>query len=354
MPFAMGADLSLLQYIQDHGVEYKDAGRIQDPLLLFKNYGVNFVRLRLFVEPDGRNGQVNTLPYTLRLARRVRDAGIRLLLDLHYSDGWADPAQQTTPAAWRSLSHADLTERVFTYTREVLSAFRREGCLPDMVQVGNEITNGMLWPDAGPFSDTASWTDAAAPCPAPDAGWDALADLLRAGIRAVGAEDPAGAVEVMLHIDKGGSRLVSQWFFDNLLRHGVTFDVIGLSFYPFWHGTLADLADNLAFLAQTYKKDIVVVETGYDACGAGPSPLPFPLTPFGQRDFLQALIRTVAAAPDSRGRGVFYWAPEWIAGSDWDGPVWSGAWENRALFDRAGNALPALRAFGLSEQLVHC
>ena len=349
-----GMDLSMLQFLEDHGVQYKDAGAVDDPLTIWQHHGVNFVRLRLFVHPDGKNGQVNTLPYTLRLAKRVKKAGLRLLLDLHYSDEWADPTHQTIPAAWKGLSQTQLVEQVFTYTRETLAAFGREGCRPDMVEVGNEITNGLMWPAGGPFSEASRWNDIISAMPGPRADshsttlWDAMADLLKAGIRGVRADDPKNTIQIMIHIDKGGNRRVSQWFFEALQRREVHFDVIGLSYYPFWHGTLADLKNNLAFLSQTYHKDIIVVETGYDWNGGDQGTLPYPLTPDGQKAFLQALIRTVAATPGGRGKGVFYWAPEWIMGPKWDGPGWSPTWENRALFDHSGNALPALQAFEAS------
>ncbi len=329
-PFAMGADLSLLQHLQDHGVQFKEAGAVKDPLLIFKDHGCNFVRLRLFVAPDGTQGQVNTLPYTLKMARRVKAAGLPLLLDFHYSDGWADPQHQIIPAEWKELSHPQLVERIFSYTRETLDAFRREGCAPEMVQVGNEIRNGLMWPDGGPLDS--------------DAKWDALADLVKSGIRGVKASDPQHTIKIMIHNDQGGNAAECRRFFDNLQRRGVEFDVVGLSYYPFWHGTLADLKANLASLAYAFKRDIMVAETGYDMGGNQNTP-PFPITPEGQKAFLEELIRTVAATPGGHGAGVFYWAPEWIEGKQWDGPEWSSIWENRALFNSRGEMLPALQAF---------
>jgi arabinogalactan endo-1,4-beta-galactosidase len=332
--FMKGGDLSLLQFIQDHGVEYKETNQVKDPLLIFKDHGFNTVRLRLFVAPNGKAGQVNSLSYTLRLAKRVKDAGLKLMLDFHYSDGWADPAHQIIPAEWKELSHAQLVDRVFAYTRETMAAFARECCTPDMVAVGNEISNGMMWPDGGPLSDAAKW--------------DTLADLLKAGIRGVRASDPKGVVRVMIHIDKGGDKKASRWFYDNLQSRGVSFDVIGLSYYPFWHGTLANLSENLASLSESYKKDIMVVETGYDTWGGPQEKLPFPITPGGQKAFLEELIRVVAATPDGHGQGVVYWAPEWIMGAKWNASG-SGAWESRALFDNSGNMRPAMNAFQWTE-----
>ena len=347
--FMKGADLSLVQYIQDHGGEYREAGQVKDPLQIFRDHGGNWVRLRLFLSPNGRRGQVNSLPYTLRLAKRVKQAGFRFLLDLHYSDVWADAGHQVMPAAWTGLSHPQLVDRVFTYTRDTVAAFQKAGGAPDMVAVGNEITDGMLWPDGGPLGQPAKGNDNASP--ATDkatntaAQWDRLADLLRAGLRGVHAADTSGTVRTMIHLDKGGNAKVCRWFFDPMLSRGMDFDVIGLSYYPFWHGTLADLQNNLAVLSQACKKDIVVVETANDNDGGPQGKLPCPLTPAGQKAFLDELIRTVAATPDGRGKGVFYWAPEWISGPQWDDPHWTSNWEKRALFDHAGNALPGLRAF---------
>ena len=354
--FARGMDLSMLQYLEDRGVQYKEAGIVKDPLVIFQQHGVNYVRLRLFVHPNGKEGQVNTLPYTLKLAKRVKQAHLRLLLDFHYSDSWADPGHQPLPAAWKPLSHSELEQQVFTYTRDTISALGREGCLPDMVQVGNEITNGMMWPAGGPLSDAAEWNDISSHMPWPEGvahpntPWNSLTDFLKAGIRGVHAADPKGAVKIMIHIDKGGNQEISRHYFDNLQRRGVKFDIIGLSYYPFWHGSLADLKANLAFLSSTYHKDIVVAETGYDWNGGEQGKLPFPPTREGQKAFLEALLQTVAETPGGHGKGVFYWAPEWIMGPKWSGPDWSKTWENRALFDDTGNSLPGLSAFDLPKK----
>ena len=350
-PFIQGADLSMLQHLEDHGVAYRQDGQVKDLLQIFREQSGNCVRLRLFVAPGGEAGQVNTLSYTLRLAKRVKAMGLPLLLDFHYSDGWADPIHQTTPQEWAGFPLEQLAEQVYSYTRETLAAFRREGCFPEIVEVGNEIMNGMLWPAAGPLTEASSWNDTAHPQPAPDAKWDALCALLHAGIRGVRDADPAARAQVMIHIDKGGSAAVGRWFFDALFSRGVPFDLIGLSYYPFWHGTFSDLRENLEFLARTYAKDIVVVETGYDRTGGEQNALPFPLSPDGQAAFLQELMRIVASAPNGRGKGVFYWAPEWIRGDQWNGPDWSTPWEGRALFDSSGNMLPAMQAFQRQEQV---
>jgi arabinogalactan endo-1,4-beta-galactosidase len=328
-PFMLGADMSLLKFIEDHGVQYKDAGVPGDALKIFKDHGGNYVRLRLFLDPNGKEGQVNSLPYTLELAKRVKQTGLKFLLDLHYSDGWADPGHQITPAAWKNLSHAQLIDEVFTYTRDTLAAFRKAGATPDMVEVGNEITAGFLWPDGRNNTD---------------ANWNDFTDLLKAAIRGVHSGDDPNPIKILIHIDRGNNQGVSKWFFDHLLAHHVPFDFIGLSYYPFWNSSLAELKANLAFVANTYHKDIIVAETAYNWRGENIKSMPYPSTPSGQEAYLADLIRTVDATPDSHGMGVFYWAAEWIEGSKW-GPGWSKDWENRAFFDDQGNALPVMDAY---------
>jgi len=331
--FTLGADLSLLQEVQDHGVQFKEAGQVKDPLLILKGHGWNYVRLRLFVNPNGEHGQVNSLEYTLKLAARVKAAGFKLLLDLHYSDGWADPGHQTTPAEWKDLPHPLLADQVAIYTWRTLNAFAQAGCLPDVVEVGNEVTNGMLWPDGGPLSG-----------PQVNAKWDNFADLLKVAIKTVRSFSPPGGIRIMIHIDRGEKSATSQWFFDHLKQEGVDFDVIGLSYYPFWNGPMSGLQDNLNFLANRYGKDIYIAETDYDADGGGPKGLAFPATPEGQKDYLAALIKMVQATPGGDGAGVFYWGADWIQGQKWEGPRWSGQWEGRALFDGDGEMRPAVGA----------
>ncbi len=326
-----GTDLSLVGYLENHGVRFKEAGQASDAIGIFKDHGFNYVRLRLLVQPDGTSGQVNSLAYTVGLARRVKASGLHLLLDFHYSDGWADPGHQVTPREWQGLDHQQMVAKVFEYTRATLAQFREAGCLPDLVEVGNEITNGMLWPDGRNASD---------------AGWDRFADLLKAGIRGVHAADPAGAIKIMIHIDRGSHLSVSKWFFDHLMARHVPFDYIGLSYYPFWNGPLPGLQKNLAFLAATYHKDIILAETDGNWRGGDPKRTYFPATPAGQKAFLEQLVRTVAAVPDGHGKGIFYWGGEWITNGSWQAPGWLTAWGDRALFDDSGNALPALDALG--------
>jgi len=318
--FAFGADLSFLKQAEDRGKVFKDGTNAMPGLQLFHAHGYNWIRLRIFVEPVGAR-LPNDRAYTLAMAKDAKELGYRFLLDFHYANSWADPGKQPTPVAWTNLSHAQRVTAVFEYTRDTIAAFRDAGVLPDMVQVGNEITHGMLWPD-GRLSDH----------------WDNFAEYVYAGINGVDAGRGNGRrPRIMLHVDQGGSVRITKDFFDHVNAYGIPYDVIGLSYYPWWHGTIMDLRANLAFIAEEYGKEVIVVETAYnwrpnretrDRLG------PFPETPEGQRDFLDAVTRAVVETPHGRGKGVFWWEPAVV------GPLGS-----RGFFDDDGQALPVLGVF---------
>lgn len=277
--YAIGADLSFLKQAEEQGIVFKDNGQAKPGLQIFHDHGYNWIRLRLFHTPTRLP---NNLDYTIAQAKEARKLGFKFLLNYHYSDTWADPAKQTMPRAWQGKSHEELVQAVFDYTRDTIRAFREAGVLPDMVQIGNEITPGMLWPD-GKLPDH----------------WDQFTELVKAGIKGV----EAGAAtnkrpRIMIHIDRGGDRKTTKHFFDKLNSYGVDYDVIGQSYYPWWHGSLLDLRENLHFMATAYQKDIVLVEVAY--CWK-PTEYkkrqgPFPETPEGQRDFLDEVNRIVLAA----------------------------------------------------------
>ena len=315
--YAVGADLSFLKQAEDHGKIFKDNGAAKPGLEIFKDHGYNWIRLRLFHTPAELP---NSLEYTIALAKDAKKLGFHFLLDYHYSDTWADPGKQFIPKAWDGMSHAQLVKAVFEYTKQTMGAFHDAGVLPDMVQIGNEITNGMLWPD-GRLPDN----------------WDNFADLVKAGIAGVEAGKGDGVrPQIMIHIDQGGNKVKTKYFFDKLNSYRVNYDVIGQSYYPWWHGSLNDLRENMVFMAQEYKKDIIVVEAAYNWRSAEYTkrPGPFPETPEGQRQFLEEVNRVVQDTPDGRGKGVFWWEPAVI------GPLGS-----RGFFDEAGNALPVITTF---------
>jgi arabinogalactan endo-1,4-beta-galactosidase len=316
--YAVGADVSFLKAAEDGGKVFRDNGQAKPGLEILKDHGYNWVRLRIFHTPKELP---NDLQYTIAEAKAAKKLGYRFLLDFHYSDTWADPGKQFIPVAWQSMSHEQLVQAVYEYSRDAISAMRTAGVLPDMVQVGNEITNGMLWPDGKLPSN-----------------WDNFAELVKAGIAGVrvGAGDQP-CPRIMIHIDRGGDRIRTKQFFDKLDSYDVPYDVIGQSYYPWWHGSLNDLRENMVFMAEEYKKDIIIVEAAYDWRPAEytKKPGPFPESPAGQAEFLDEVNRVVQETPNGLGKGVFWWEPA----------VASGPLVSRGFFDDNGNALPVVDVF---------
>ncbi|MGH7950296.1 MAG: glycoside hydrolase family 53 protein [Limisphaerales bacterium] len=319
--FAFGADLSFLKQAEDGGKIFKDGTNALPGLQIFRNHGYNWIRLRIFVEPVGEH-LPNNLTYTLAEAKAAKKLGYKFLLDFHYANTWADPSKQPTPEAWKNLSHKARVQKVFEYTRDTIATFRDADVLPDMVQIGNEVTRGMLWPD-GRLPEH----------------WGNFTEYIDAGINGVDAGRGNGKrPKIMIHIDQGGSIAKTKSFFDKLNSYKIPYDVIGFSYYSWWHGTLMDLRENLAFAANEYHKDVIVVETAYNwrpsretADRVGP----FPETPDGQRDFLDAVTHVVMDVPGGRGKGVFWWEPA----------VARGGLVSRGFFDDNGTALPVLTVF---------
>ncbi|MFI5845517.1 arabinogalactan endo-beta-1,4-galactanase [Catenuloplanes sp. NPDC051500] len=332
-----GADVSHVTKNEDHGAVYRDfSGPRRDPFRLLAANDVNYIRLKVWVDPaDGYNNQADTLAK----ARRAHEAGQKLLIDFHYSDAWADPGKQNKPAAWAALPFDGLRQAVYDHTFSVLSALRAQGTPADLAQVGNEINGGLLWPDG-------RWDN-----------WDGLAALLTAGSTAV--KDASPSTQVVLHLAEGGNNGGHRWWFDQAVSRGVPFDVIAVSHYVYWHGTLGALQANLNDLSARYGKPVLVAETAYGftlaehdhetnifnaslAATGG-----YPATPQGQSDALRDLLTVVDGVPGALG--VFYWEPTWTAvpGAGWDpaDPASGDGWENQALFDYSGRALPALKVF---------
>jgi arabinogalactan endo-1,4-beta-galactosidase len=320
--YAIGADMSFLADAEARGKEFKDNGVVKPGLQIFKDHGYNWIRLRLFHTPSNHITNLpNDLEYTIALAKQAKDMGYKFLLDYHYSDTWADPGKQFIPSAWVGQTQAQLVESVFEYTRDTIIAFREAGAMPDMVQNGNEIIAGMLWPN-GRIPQN----------------WDNFADLVKAGINGVEAgTGDAPEPLIMVQIDKGGNWNATRNFYDNILARGVEFDVIGQSYYPWWHGSIADLTENMHNTALRYDKDIMVVEAAYNWRPAEYrfSPGPFPETPEGQREFLETVDQVIRNTPNNRGKGIFWWEPA----------VYSGHIYSRGVFDNAGNALPVVYIF---------
>jgi arabinogalactan endo-1,4-beta-galactosidase len=301
---------------------------------------------------DPRGG-ANGLAYTTALAKRIKAAGGTFMLDFHYSDWWADPQKQNKPAAWAKLDFDALEKQTGSYTAEVIRTLKAAGATPDFVQIGNEITGGMLWPDGQvkvPVSTVKVFAGdvkvIAPPEPYDDEKqWDHLIRLLNADVRGVrSATVPGDHVRIVVHIDCGGDWPVTKWYFDHLTKGHVGYDVIGQSYYPNYHGTIQNLRDNLRETIKRYHKDVMVVETAYPSRGNPPNAgaaknMVWPLTPEGQKQFLSELIQTVKEAPDHRGIGVNYWHPEatYVPGATGG----RGGPDQNSLFDGKGNPLPA-------------
>ncbi len=282
----IGADISWAPSQEDRGTTFSDQGVEKDVLKILADHRFNWIRLRLFVDPTAENGYSRQgycgLEQTLAMAKRVEAAGMKLLLDFHYSDTWADPGKQFTPASWKGLSDDELADKIYEYTNGVIKRFAAEGVTPEMVQIGNEIHNGFLWPQ-GRIKDSP----------------DTFGALLRGASEAVREADPN--IKIMVHPALGGDNGRSVWFFDLVLSHNVVFDVIGQSYYPEHHGTLEQLKSNLTDLAKRYRKPIVVVE---------------------YQEHRKEVNEIVRDLPDNLGWGTFIWEAT--------SPRWGG------LFDRGG------------------
>jgi arabinogalactan endo-1,4-beta-galactosidase len=316
--YKIGADLSFMKQAEDNGFAFKEDGHTKPCLQIFKDHGYNWIRLRLFHTPKELP---NNLEYTIAAAKQAKALGFRFLLDYHYSDTWADPQKQFIPKAWEGKSHAELVKAVFEYTKATMIAFRDSAVFPDMVQIGNEIINGMLWPD-GKIPEN----------------WDKLAALVQSGINGVYASCGNNQCpKIMIHIDQGGNKNITKYFFDKLNSYGIQYDVIGQSYYPWWHGSLLNLHECLDFTANEYKKDIVVVEAAYNWTPAEyiNKYAPFPESPGGQKEFWEEVNRIVMNVADNRGTGVFWWEPA----------VENSAISTRSFFDEQGNVLPVIHVF---------
>ena len=337
--FFVGGDISVLTKIEQAGGVFRDEGKPGDAIEIMSKYGANCFRLRLFVNPTNESVVVNDLAYTIALAKRIKASGARLLLNFHYSDTWADPGQQSKPKAWEGLDFDSLERKVYEYTRDCILEFKKAGVLPDMVQPGNEIAPGMLWPD-GKLHGVGD----------PEKQWDKFARLLKAGVR--GVEDASGDddVRIVIHIHSGGDWSRTKWFFEHIEQRDVPYDIIGLSYYPWWHGSMEDLKENVSKTAASFGKDVFVVETAYPyrtarvskAKDGADKNMRWPMTPAGQQAFLSELIATIRETPNGRGMGVLWWYPESIPVKGLR--VWNGG--ATAMFESEGNTLPALSAFG--------
>lgn len=364
--FIRGADVSMLGDIERLGGKFYDGGVQKDALQIMNQHGANYVRLRLWVNPydsegNSYGGGSNDFQMTLKLAKRAKAQGMKVLVDFHLSDYWADPGTQSKPKEWSNLSYEQLKSTLYHYMKDTMNDFKAQGIIPDMIQVGNETSSGILW-DEGRIGGTYTQ-------------FHQLAELLNQAI--TGVRDAVGdQTKIVLHLDNGGNNSLYRWWFDGVTGCGydLDFDIIGLTYYPMWHGTMEDLQYNLNDISARYDKDVMIVETAYaftlaDGDGLGSSFSPddekiggYPASVQGQMDFMSDLESVILNVPNNRGLGFFYWEPEWIpvegaywgteAGKEYidDNGLLSNPWDNLALFDFNGNALESIDIFQRPEQ----
>ncbi len=351
MEFIKGMDVSMIKELEEHGALYYLNGEREDLFSLLKKCGVNMIRIRIWPDPydewgKSYGGGGNDLYTTVEIAQRTVDHGMKFLVDFHYSDFWADPEKQVKPKAWKNLFGRELETAVYLHTVDTLKSLKNNGLTPSMVQVGNEITKGLLWPD-GHIDNV-----------------EGMSSLLKAGIK--GVREECLKAKIILHLDFGtDNKLYREWF-DSVARYGLDFDVIGMSYYPHWHGSLDLLKENMNDISQKYKKEVLVAETsiGYTLDTLGCRGIVYgseqeKITGYeasqkGQEKFLYDLIKTVRSVEEEKGVGVFYWEPAWlpIPECKWaseSGRVYmkdkmeaGNAMANQALFDANGNANLAL------------
>ena len=284
--FAKGADVGWLSQMELTGYKFFDVDGIEkDCLQLLKDRGMNTIRLRVFVNPsnDSINGHCSK-DETVAMAVRAKNMGMRVLIDFHYSDSWADPSKQNKPAAWANHTFAELLSDVYNHTTDVLNALKAAGVKPEWVQIGNEIPSGILWPE-GKYTN-----------------FNQLAQLLNKGYEATKNID--SSIKVIVHIDQGNDNVRFRWFFDNARNNGVKYDVIGLSYYPYWLNsdytiTIDNLKNNMIDMVSRYGKEVMIVEVGGDFTKVQ-----------NTYDMLMAVINVVRNIPNNKGLGVIYWEPE--------------------------------------------
>ena len=336
----LGGDASLLPSYQEKGTVYKDFNGHKVKFLPFvKQQGWNMIRVRLFVDPqnapEGHKGEgvCQDLNYVIGLCQQIKKAGMQVMLDFHYSDTWADPGKQFTPKRWEGCNKQQLADSVYAYTRASLQAMKRAGIVPEMIQVGNEITNGMLWP-TGKLDPSGS------------EGFDILCNFLKAGCKACREICPKS--QIIIHTEKTGDWNITRNYYQQLRYRQVDYDIIGLSYYPMWQGTIPNLGRTLDHLNWLFpEKPVMIVETAAyysherDPWAKGDQYAEFyPISVEGQTQFTRELVTELNKHHNVTG--LFWWFPE----ENGFGNEVTKGWLNRGLFDNhTGKTLPAMKEF---------
>ena len=335
--FIRGVDLSFTPEILLAGTQFKDNNQTKDLVQIFKDKGINTVRLRLWHTPVDAH---SSLQEVIDFAKILNATGLNIWLDIHYSDTWADPGNQSLPAAWKNASLTDLKDSVYQYTSSTIQTFNKAGITLKIVQIGNETNSGFLW-GLGKVGGIF------------DSNWSNYALLVKQGIQAV--KDKSSSTKTLIHFAGYNG---ADWFYSNLAAQNVSYDYIGLSYYPVWHGKSFDsLYTSLTNLITKYHKPVIIAETSYpftllwndntnNLVGSASQLIPaYDATPDGQNAYTKAMIDLMASLPNQQGLGICWWAPEWVS---FKGPnATNGSTsENLTLFDFNNNSLPALTSLG--------
>jgi arabinogalactan endo-1,4-beta-galactosidase len=337
--FIKGVDISMLKQVEENGGLFYENGNHIDPIQLFKDKGLNTARIKIWHTPSLN---YNNLESVLEIADRANSVGLDLLLDFHYSDTWADPSSQTKPSSWVDLTFEILCDSIEQYSRHVITKLKNQNTLPKYVQIGNETDCGLLWPDGYVCDESNN-----------DSQWYKLGTLFMHAINGVkSAIETQDTLEIISHVSSGGN-----WFFNNLIEQGVDIDILSISYYPMWHGTLADLVQNMDELGNEFQKPVLIVETAYpftlqwndstnNILGLDTQLLNgYEASEEGQLSFLHDLMSLVDE--NNHGMGICYWAPDWISTNQFGSP-----WENQALFDFDGELLDAISVFDNSSVAI--
>ena len=343
----VGGDISLLPSYISHGANYYDTNgnAISSPLAYFGEQGMNAMRVRLFVNPENASdthkgeGVCQDLEYVKALGKQIKDAGMALMLDFHYSDTWADPAKQWTPKEWLSLNDEALYQKIYDYTKEALQAMKEAGATPDFIQTGNEISYGMLWGAENTSSPKKCYVNN-------ESNWPRFTTLLKKAASA--CREVCPQAKIIIHTERVAQGNVLKQFYNKMKSYNVDYDIIGLSYYPYYHGTLSTLNSVLTDMEKSFPdKKIMIVETGYfhhwqpsnvtyDLSGT------YPINGEGQKAFTEALINILN--DHAQVNGLFWWFMEANEnGLDWYTQRVTDGWYNAGLFDNeTGKAQPAI------------
>lgn len=329
---AIGADVSEIPFAQSKGVVYSDTTGVPgDGMQILRNHGYRWARIRVNIDPASTDyGLFTDLSYATKAAVAAKARGFRILIDFHYSHWWADPGNQWKPTSWSGITTIrGLKSKVYSWTRVAMTTLAQAGVKPDMVQIGNEVSNGLLWPLGGPYQPGGSWANMAA--------------LMNQGIRGVKAV--SSTTQIMIHLDSGGSWATTNNWISHFIANGGAWDsvdAVGFSYYPMWQGTFSDLDGVLKGMQSSHpSKRVWIVETAYywksNEAGYAAALLPYPQTADGQYAFLRALVDAVDDSPNVAG--LFSWGAGWSQPSKWlVAPGWNGDPRCRALFDDNGRA----------------